>query len=217
MTFHWTSPWDTLSWSSSVERVEEYARIFYNHSATFAGDRFWCNCTERYLGKFCEYDLHVGISSFSQALTTLFHLRTDPQIHQVLGKILCYTTLQCDYGKLCLDWRNICDGQQNCMNGIDEENCDLLELNECEENEYRCLDGSCIAEEYWLDGEFTSENVSLARRVQILFSYVLLQKTINLRLFSISLEIKLKFNDAYSWNFTGRERAFPSPQRFDGK
>ena len=39
------------------------------------------------------------------------------------------------------------------MNGVDEENCDRIEMNECAENEYRCHNGLCIPEEYWLDGE----------------------------------------------------------------
>jgi hypothetical protein len=39
------------------------------------------------------------------------------------------------------------------MDGTDEENCDLLEFNECEDNEYRCINGMCIDEEYWLDGK----------------------------------------------------------------
>ncbi len=39
------------------------------------------------------------------------------------------------------------------MDGIDEENCDKLEFNECENYEYRCVNGMCIPGEYWLDGE----------------------------------------------------------------
>ena len=42
---------------------------------------------------------------------------------------------------LCLDWRDICDGQQDCLDGYDEENCDKLEFNECEDGEYRCTNG----------------------------------------------------------------------------
>ena len=45
-------------------------------------------------------------------------------------------------------------GKQQCMDGVDEDFCELLELNECEEDEYRCLNGMCIPEEYWLDGDF---------------------------------------------------------------
>jgi hypothetical protein len=44
-------------------------------------------------------------------------------------------------------------GAQNCMDGTDEENCDEVEMNECTENEFRCQNGLCIPEEYWLDGK----------------------------------------------------------------
>ena len=46
------------------------------------------------------------------------------------------------------------------MYGIDEDHCEELEYNECEDNEYRCNDGSCIAEEYWLDGEYDCSDKS---------------------------------------------------------
>ncbi|CAM2722571.1 unnamed protein product [Rotaria socialis] len=51
-------------------------------------------------------------------------------------------------------------GTQQCMDGLDEDNCEELEYNECQENEYRCKDGSCIAEQYWLDGEFDCSDMS---------------------------------------------------------
>ncbi len=51
-------------------------------------------------------------------------------------------------------------GKQHCMYGIDEDRCDELEYNECEENEYRCQDGSCIPEEYWLDGQIDCSDES---------------------------------------------------------
>jgi len=63
-------------------------------------------------------------------------------------------TLKCNWGLLCLDWRDICDGVQQCMSGLDEENCDKLEFNECENDEYRCMNGMCIPDQYFLDGEF---------------------------------------------------------------
>ena len=46
------------------------------------------------------------------------------------------------------------DGTQRCSSGIDEENWDKLEFNECEDNEFRCTNGMCIPEEFWLDGEY---------------------------------------------------------------
>jgi hypothetical protein len=45
------------------------------------------------------------------------------------------------------------EGKQQCMEGLDEDYCELLEFNECEDDEYRCANGMCIPEEYWLDGE----------------------------------------------------------------
>ncbi|CAF4978252.1 unnamed protein product, partial [Rotaria sp. Silwood1] len=78
-------------------------------------------------------------------------MKEDFEENQRWSKIVCYETLSCNSGMLCLDWRNICDRQQQCMNGLDEENCDKLEFNECEEDEYRCGNGMCINEIYFLD------------------------------------------------------------------
>ena len=51
-------------------------------------------------------------------------------------------------------------GKQQCIDGIDEDDCEELEYNECEENEYRCQDGSCIPERYWLDGQYDCSDKS---------------------------------------------------------
>jgi hypothetical protein len=40
------------------------------------------------------------------------------------------------------------------MDGLDEDYCETLEFNECEDDEYRCANGMCIPEEYWLDGDY---------------------------------------------------------------
>ncbi|CAF1437598.1 unnamed protein product, partial [Didymodactylos carnosus] len=50
--------------------------------------------------------------------------------------------------------RDICDGVQQCMSSLDEENCDKLEFNECEDDEYRCINGMCIPDQYFLDGDY---------------------------------------------------------------
>ncbi|CAF1081307.1 unnamed protein product [Adineta ricciae] len=40
----------------------------------------------------------------------------------------------------------------DCTNGFDEQNCNKLELNECDEtNEYRCLNGQCIDKVFYRD------------------------------------------------------------------
>jgi len=58
--------------------------------------------------------------------------------------------LECDRGGsgLCLDWREVCDGRIDCLNGgVDEALCFDLEVNGCDENEYRCHSGLRIPKE----------------------------------------------------------------------
>ncbi|CAF3900572.1 unnamed protein product [Rotaria sordida] len=149
------SPNEVLRWSSSVEKADEYAAYLFNSSLFYDAENiFLCNCSNpSVFGKFCEYELFFNSQSFHNTIIKQFEMKyEDIYSSQIYGNILCYTTLICDYGLLCLDWRNICDGAQNCINGKDEENCDLLEFNECEEDEYRCANGQCIADVYWMDG-----------------------------------------------------------------
>ena len=149
-------PNNILKWSSSVEMADLYATLFYNRSSTEDDDQFLCNCTKAgTLGKYCEYQLTHNARTWSQAVEGQFKEKKDGDSWntQRYGKILCYETLPCHSGPLCLDWREICDGVQRCLNGIDEENRDKLEFNECEDDEFRCTNGMCIPEQFWLDGK----------------------------------------------------------------
>ncbi|CAF0722474.1 unnamed protein product [Adineta steineri] len=152
-------PSNVLDWSSSVEINDLYAAFFFNRSLIENhNDPFICNCTMLgTFGKYCEYQWTNEAKSFSDAIKTQFEIKEADDDHlwntQRYGKILCYETLPCNTGDLCLDWREICDGVQRCSSGIDEENWDKLEFNECEDNEFRCTNGMCIAEEFWLDGD----------------------------------------------------------------
>lgn len=147
------TPSEVLLWSSSIEMADNYASIFYNH--TTCENCFLCNCTKlNTFGKFCEYQLIHGAKSFETVINAQFEQKhADRWSIQEFEKIVCYETIKCQHGLLCLDWRNICDGEQQCMDGQDEENCDKLEFNECEDDQYRCVNGMCIAEEFWLDGK----------------------------------------------------------------
>ena len=148
------SPHDILRWSSSIETVDNYARVFSNRSATFRTTDFLCHCIRpESFGKYCEYELMFGSLSFDDSIINQFLMKRHILENQRWATIVCYDTLSCDFGSLCLDWRNICDGEQQCMDGLDEENCDKLEFNECEENEYRCSNGMCIDDIYFLDGK----------------------------------------------------------------
>lgn len=142
------------TYRSSMERAEEYSLFLAEHEKNGS----LCQCAPKTFGKNCEYKLIGDISH------VLFHTtrtwqnsqkksnRLQMQTHR---KPLCYNTMVCDYGLLCLDWRDICDGRQQCINGTDEEACDLLEFNECDEDEYRCSNGMCIPSVYFLDGKTT--------------------------------------------------------------
>ncbi|CAF4301199.1 unnamed protein product [Rotaria socialis] len=146
-----------LKWISSVEMADLYASVFYNDSfIDDDDDRFVCNCTKSgTFGKYCEYQLTHEVELFSEAIKAQFEQKRtgDSWNTQRYGKIICYETLPCPSSPLCLDWRDICDGAQEYLNGTDEENCDKLEFNECEDDEFRCTNGMCIPEEFWLDGD----------------------------------------------------------------
>ena len=140
-------------WRSTLERAERYARYLTDSNQA---DQSICQCLKRgSFGKNCEYQLPVG-QTFEETLEWQLDMRrSDSQNVQIYGDIVCYDTLKCNSGLLCLDWREICDGIQHCLDGRDEENCDLLEMNECDsEEEYRCENGMCIPQEFFLDGEF---------------------------------------------------------------
>ena len=140
-------------WRSSIERVEEYAR--FRREGDGERDGYVCQCIDPLLfGKNCEYRLPMG-NTFDQTLDWQLKMRADsPNKVQEYGDVVCYERVGCDSGVLCLDWREICDGVQQCMSGVDEEHCDLLEMNRCDQNdEYRCMNGMCIPDQFFLDGE----------------------------------------------------------------
>ncbi|CAF4482795.1 unnamed protein product, partial [Didymodactylos carnosus] len=59
---------------------------------------------------------------------------------------------------MCLDWREICDGNFDCMNGEDEQLCQLLEINECSDTEFRChYSGECIPSTFVGDGKASKD------------------------------------------------------------
>ena len=139
-------------WNSSIERVEDFSRYLSRPSPPNGS---LCQCVQASsFGKNCEYQLPFG-TTFDETLQWQLTMRkADPYKAYMHKDIVCYDTLKCDSGLLCLDWREVCDGVQQCMSGSDEENCDLLEMNICEADEYRCMNGMCIPDEYFLDGEF---------------------------------------------------------------
>ena len=156
-------PSEVLDWNSSIEMADLYAHVFYNRSSTEnSDDQYVCKCMKRgTFGKHCEYQLTHDAEVFSDAIKAQFEQKKngDSWNTQKYGSILCYETLSCDSGLLCLDWRDINDGIQRCVDGYDEENWDKLEFNECEDNEFRCANGMCIPQEFWLDGRYSTRDI----------------------------------------------------------
>lgn len=151
-------------WKSSVEMAEEYAyylRLQQEKTFVNGDEKFLCQCTHaQSFGKHCEYRLAMH-TTFEETLDWQLKMRIDYSWQmQLYGDIVCYKTLNCDSGLLCLDWRDICDGVQHCMFGYDEENCDKLEFNACEGDEYRCLNAMCIPDQYFLDGNYDCMDMS---------------------------------------------------------
>ena len=145
-------------WRSTLERVDRYAHYLRQPLDAKEGDTQLCQCLDpQSFGKNCEYKLPLG-NTVSDVVKAKFSVTSGKLMY--VGEIVCYSTLKCDFGLLCLDWRDICDGVQQCMFGLDEENCDKLEFNECEEDEYRCMNGMCIPDEYFLDGDYDCMDMS---------------------------------------------------------
>ena len=124
-------------------------------------ENYLCECNDpQSFGKHCEYLLPFG-RTFKMTLDWENEMKSlYEEQNQYDSDILCYVTLICNSGLLCLDWRDICDGIQQCQLGFDEENCDLIEFNECESVEYRCMNGMCIPQEYFLDGDYDCMDLS---------------------------------------------------------
>lgn len=141
-------------WGTNLEAVERYAR--YLRDAAEQTNEFICQCQrENRFGPNCEYGswqplaLDVGLRAQFRWKFTGY----GPEWLQLVAPMVCYRGVECDAGLLCLDWREICDGVQQCAFGDDESNCDLLEGNPCDEEEYRCTNGMCIPDVYFLDGD----------------------------------------------------------------
>jgi hypothetical protein len=132
-------PSEVFKWSSSIEMTDKYAAFYYNNYSMFKSNEsqdFFCHCTDpSTFGKYCEYTLTHQANSFEASQTAQANIRhTLYRYHQLYGDIICYKTLSCNSGLLCLDWRDICDRELQCEDGWDEENCDKLEFNECEDD-----------------------------------------------------------------------------------
>ena len=164
-----------LAWSNTIDVVERY-QLYLDDPRNSSNDYFF-NCTEPWFGLWCQYsfDLTVESKSISNIVESEFSGRKPyPPSSNMIIQLPCYTFLQCNRGGslLCLDWREICNGDIDCFDdAIDEASCFDLELHECDEGEYRCLNGLCIPHEFWEQGLGDADCLDRSDR-SILTAYV---------------------------------------------
>ena len=150
-----------LQWSAPIDLVERYAAYLQNDVITTDEDPlFYYNCTMGWFGPQCQYTFESS-APFSVIVKSAFQNRSVSQKDLQHPSRTCYTHLNCKYGgskSACLDWREVCDGKVDCIDGgNDEKHCFELEMNECEENQYRCQNGLCVAHEFFRDDNVNPE------------------------------------------------------------
>ena len=59
--------------------------------------------------------------------------------------------LQCKVGGACLPQAWKCDGDTDCPDGFDEENCDQIKT--CQDWQFRCYNGHCIFKTWQCDSD----------------------------------------------------------------
>ena len=137
-----------LSWSATIDLAENYQYYLQHQNESFLSQEVFINCTRPWFGSQCEYSFDMDdISSFQKIVEKTLRQRTDSESSYDLTNLPCYIHLKCDRGGsgLCLDWREVCDGRIDCIDGgADEAQCVQLELNQCDASEYRCHNGLCI-------------------------------------------------------------------------
>ncbi|CAF1554519.1 unnamed protein product, partial [Adineta steineri] len=152
-----------LQWSISIDIIELYSIYLIKNDIEFDGF-ILNNCSSLWFGSNCQYtfNLSMPIESFGDFVDSSFKARKQYDRKMLIHT--CYPHLsECYRGPepMCLDWREICNGKVDCIGsnfGIDEEYCNELEINECEEDEYRCHNGAqCIPFKFFHDGRTSKD------------------------------------------------------------
>ncbi|CAF0915257.1 unnamed protein product [Adineta steineri] len=140
-----------MEWSSPIDLIEQY-EYFLQMNKSSSNEIFY-NCTRPWFGPLCQYKFIVN-RPFPKMIEKL---NADRWTY-VNAIFTCYMHLKCNRGStyLCLDWREICDGKIDCLDGgEDEKHCLELDLNICEENEYQCRNGMCVNKIFLLDERYS--------------------------------------------------------------
>ncbi|CAF4178445.1 unnamed protein product, partial [Adineta steineri] len=145
-----------IEWLIPFYLIEQYADYLNLTDSSYMNHTLICNCTNNRIGTNCEYQF---VSRNIDVLVSVNSQRARP--------ITSYETLTlfidefvCNGSMPILEWRQICDGIVHCTDGQDEFNCHLLELNQCEYDEFQCRNGMCVPKEFLFDAVFDCMDLS---------------------------------------------------------
>ena len=150
------------SWSAPIDLLEHYQLYLDQLTPTAASERF-SNCSSPWFGPSCEYTFDSD-GHFDDIVRRTFRMKNGSfnEILNITQGGTCYPFLSCLKGpgnSSCLDWREVCDGKMDCVgSGIDERNCfELLDLNQCATDEFRCRNGLCVPNEFLWEGSVDAD------------------------------------------------------------
>ena len=134
-------------WSTPIDIIEQY-QLYLNTNSTSLAKKLFYKCILPRFGPQCQYQLMFYDSQLSSLYENIERGFGGHDQNARPFIMTCYDHLECHRSNsyTCLDWTEICDGHIDCLNdGIDEKDCWQLEINQCNQNEYRCSNGECIS------------------------------------------------------------------------
>ena len=142
------TPDHLINWSIPFHQIEKYADYLNSTAPNIMDTMTLCNCSEDRTGEECEYELpkvNFEIVDTIKAQRGYYRSGSNELPLSLVDEIVC------NAGAHNLEWRQICDGIVHCQDAVDEFNCHLLELNQCEADEFQCRNGMCIPREFLFD------------------------------------------------------------------
>ena len=140
---------ELFRWNIPLDVIDQYGAFLSNVSDDPNGE-FICNCSSfNTFGRFCEYAFGEGVHTIEDLID--FSIKEKNSYYPKERLLSCYD-LQGNTDR-CLDYRDVCDGELDTINGEDELYCDEIEMNMCQTNEFRCRNGFCIDRQFLFDGQ----------------------------------------------------------------